>query len=194
MRLLNPTAGRARKPGMMFAFATTAFVVAALVVGGYLTYNRTQGAIPAEGSIEGRVVEGADAMEQATSPSLGLGTGPTGFRVCNETSSTIGVAIGYNSRQGWISEGWWNLPPETCETIRSGSLAARYYYLYAIDYDRGGEWKGRHYMCTHARIFTIRGFEDCARRGLETTGFFEVDTAGQASWTVQLTEDSLKQQ
>ena len=43
------------------------------------------------------------------------------------------------------------------------------------------------YVYTHARIFTIRGFEDCAQRGLETTGFFEVDTAGQSSWTVQLT-------
>ncbi|MFK7793172.1 MAG: DUF1036 domain-containing protein [Devosiaceae bacterium] len=190
MRLLNPTAGRARKPGMTFAFVITALAVTALVVGGYLLYNRVQVEASTDG-IEGRVVEGTDAMEQA-SASTGLGVGPTGFRVCNETSSTIGVALGYDSRQGWISEGWWNLPVDTCETLRSGSLVSRYYYIYAIDYDRGGEWKGRHYMCTHARIFTIRGFEDCAQRGLETTGFFEVDTAGQASWTVQLTEDSLQ--
>jgi uncharacterized membrane protein len=193
MRLLNPTAGRARKPGMTLAFVVTAFAVAALVVGGYVLYNRTQ-AIEAAGNegIEGRLVEGTDAMEEASASPSGLGVGPTGFRVCNETSSTIGVALGYDSRQGWISEGWWNLPSDTCETLRSGNLASRYYYVYAIDYDRGGEWKGRHYMCTHARIFTIRGFEDCAQRGLETTGFFEVDTAGQASWTVQLTEDSLQ--
>lgn len=193
MRLLNPTAGRARKPGLTFAFVVTAFAVAALVVGGYVLYNRTQ-AVETAGSegIEGRLVEGTDAMEEASAAPSGLGVGPTGFRVCNETSSTIGVALGYDSRQGWISEGWWNLPTDTCETLRSGTLVSRYYYVYAIDYDRGGEWKGRHYMCTHARIFTIRGFEDCAQRGLETTGFFEVDTAGQASWTVQLTEDSLQ--
>lgn len=193
MRLLNPTAGRVRKPGLTFAFLVTAFAVAALVVGGYVAFNRTQAIETAgEEGIEGRVVEGTDAMEEANTASNGLGLGPTGFRVCNETSSTIGVALGYDSRQGWISEGWWNLPTDTCETLRSGTLASRYYYVYAIDYDRGGEWKGRHYMCTHARIFTIRGFEDCAQRGLETTGFFEVDTAGQASWTVQLTEDSLQ--
>lgn len=193
MRLLNPTAGRARKPGLTFAFLVTAFAVAALVVGGYVAFNRTQAIETAgEEGIEGRVVEGTDAMEEARTASNGLGLGPTGFRVCNETSSTIGVALGYDSRQGWISEGWWNLPTDTCETLRSGALASRYYYVYAIDYDRGGEWKGRHYMCTHARIFTIRGFEDCPQRGLETTGFFEVDTAGQASWTVQLTEDSLQ--
>ena len=193
MRLLNPTAGRARKPGMTFAFAVTAFAVTMLVVGGYILYSRTQGTGVTEG-FEGRLVEGTDAMEQASVAPNGLGTGPTGFRVCNETSSTIGVALGYDSRQGWISEGWWNLPSDTCETVRTGALVSRYYYVYAIDYDRGGEWKGRHYMCTHARVFTIRGFEDCAQRGLETTGFFEVDTAGQSSWTVQLTEDSLQQQ
>ncbi|MEM6711422.1 MAG: DUF1036 domain-containing protein [Pseudomonadota bacterium] len=177
---------------MSFSFFVTAMAIAALVVGGYVAYDSTGSDAPIAG-VEGRVVEGADAMEE-TRLGGGLNGGPTGFRVCNETASTIGVALGYDSRQGWVSEGWWNLPATTCETLSSGALASRFYYIYAIDYDRGGEWKGRHYMCTHARIFTIRGFEDCARRGLETTGFFEVDTAGQTSWTVQLTEDSLQAQ
>lgn len=193
MRLLTPTTERPKRSGLSLAYVTTALVVAAVIAGSYIAYNRAQSVEDVELEVEGRIVEGTDAMEQAsTAPNLG--PGPTGFRVCNETSSTIGVALGYDSRQGWISEGWWNLPTDTCETLRSGALISRYYYVYAIDYDRGGEWKGRHYMCTHARIFTIRGFEDCARRGLETTGFFEVDTTGQSSWTVQLTEDSLQQQ
>ncbi|MBV6656391.1 MAG: DUF1036 domain-containing protein [Devosiaceae bacterium] len=192
MRLLSPSTGRSRTSHPSFTFIITALIVAGVVAGSYLAFNRTQGGTTDEVAVQGRVVEGSEALQQAaTTPDLGLG--PTGFRVCNETSSTIGVALGYNSRQGWISEGWWNLPTETCETLRSGSLVSRYYYIYAIDYDRGGEWKGRHYMCTHARIFTIRGFEECAQRGLETTGFFEVDTAGQTSWTVQLTEESLQQ-
>lgn len=192
MRLLSPSSGRSKTSHPSFAFIITAFVVAAVVAGSYVAYNRTQASVPGEAAVQGRVVQGTDAMQEAsTSPDLGIG--PTGFRVCNETSSTIGVALGYDTRQGWISEGWWNLPAQTCETLRSGALVSRFYYVYAIDYDRGGEWKGRHYMCTHARIFTIRGFEDCAQRGLETTGFFEVDTAGQSSWTVQLTEDSLQQ-
>ena len=36
--------------------------------------------------------------------------------------------------------------------------------------------------------FTIRGIEDCVARGFERTGFFEIDTGEQSSWTVQLTE------
>jgi uncharacterized membrane protein len=37
-------------------------------------------------------------------------------------------------------------------------------------------------------MFTIRGIEDCVARGYERSGFFEVDTGEQKSWTVQLTE------
>jgi uncharacterized membrane protein len=43
-------------------------------------------------------------------------------------------------------------------------------------------------MCTRDKMFTIKGFEDCVARGFNPTGFFEVDTGEQKSWTVQLTE------
>ena len=69
-----------------------------------------------------------------------------------------------------------------------GPLAARYYYVYAVDYDQGGEWSGKSFMCTRDKEFTIRGFEDCLARGYDRTGFFEIDTGEQRSWTVQLTE------
>ena len=71
-----------------------------------------------------------------------------------------------------------------------GALVARFYYIYAIDYDRGGEWSGKAFMCTRDKEFTIRGIEDCLARGFDRTGFFEVDTGEQRSWTVQLTEST----
>jgi uncharacterized membrane protein len=70
------------------------------------------------------------------------------FRLCNNTASRVGVAVGYKDADGWTTEGWWNLPARTCETVLKGNLVARYYYVYAIDYDRGGEWMGQAYMCT----------------------------------------------
>lgn len=112
------------------------------------------------------------------------------FRLCNKTMSRVGVAIGYKDAKGWTTEGWWNLPSNTCETILKGNLVARYYYVYAVDYDRGGEWMGHAYMCTRDKEFTIRGINDCLARGYDRTGFFEVDTADQRAWTVQLTESS----
>jgi uncharacterized membrane protein len=110
------------------------------------------------------------------------------FRLCNNTTSRVGVSIGYKDAKGWTTEGWWNLPSNNCETILKGNLVARYYYVYAVDYDRGGEWMGHAYMCTRDKEFTIRGINDCLARGYDRTGFFEVDTGDQRAWTVQLTE------
>src|SRR5579885_4409 len=96
------------------------------------------------------------------------------FRLCNNTSSRVGVAIGYKDAEGWTTEGWWNLPARTCETVLKGNLVARYYYVYAIDYDRGGEWIGQAYMCTRDKEFTIRGIGDCLARGSDLTARLSV--------------------
>ncbi|HEY2186889.1 MAG TPA: DUF1036 domain-containing protein [Xanthobacteraceae bacterium] len=112
------------------------------------------------------------------------------FRLCNNTSNRVGVSVGYKENEGWTTEGWWNLGARSCETVLRGSLVARFYYIYAVDYDRGGEWSGQAFMCTREKEFTIRGTDDCLARGYDRTGFFEVDTGDQPSWTVQLTESA----
>ena len=112
------------------------------------------------------------------------------FRLCNNTGSRVGLALGYKDQEGWTTEGWWNLSARSCETLVKGALVARFYYVYAVDYDRGGEWSGKAFMCTRDKEFTIRGIEDCLARGYDRTGFFEVDTTEQRSWTVQLTEST----
>lgn len=113
------------------------------------------------------------------------------FRLCNNTASRVGVAIGYRDKEGWLTEGWWNVASRSCETILKGQLASRYYYIYAVDYDQGGEWGGKSFMCTRDKEFTIRGFQDCLSRGFDRTGFFEIDSGEQKSWTVQLSEQPL---
>jgi uncharacterized membrane protein len=112
------------------------------------------------------------------------------FRLCNNTGSRVGVSIGYKDTEGWVTEGWWNVTPRTCQTLLRGSLVARFYYIYAVDYDRGGEWAGHAYMCSRDKEFTIRGTKNCLARGYDRTGFFEVDTREQRSWTVQLTDNA----
>jgi uncharacterized membrane protein len=109
------------------------------------------------------------------------------FRLCNNTSSRVGIALGYKDAEGWTTEGWWNISSRSCETLLKGALVARYYYIYALDYDRGGEWSGQAFMCSRDKEFTIKGTENCLARGFDRTGFFEVDTGEQRAWTVQLT-------
>ena len=112
------------------------------------------------------------------------------LRMCNNTMNRVSVALAYTDGQGWVSEGWWNLKSLDCVTLLRGALAAEYYYVYAMD-ERGGEWKGKAFMCTSDREFKIDGRQDCFTRGYDRTGFFEVDTGKDAkSWTVQLTDQA----
>jgi uncharacterized membrane protein len=102
-------------------------------------------------------------------------------------------AVGYldpaqKDGKGWITEGWWNVASKTCETLVKGTLQGRFYYVHAVDYDRGGEWAGSSFMCTADKKFTIKSVPDCPKEGYKRTGFFEVDTGESADWTVRLAD------
>ena len=121
---------------------------------------------------------------------LGNGSAFADLKLCNTTNSRVGIAIGYKDAKGWATEGWWNVASNTCQTLLQGNLIARFYYIHAIDYDRGGEWAGKSFMCTGKKAFTIRGVQECASRGFKRTGFFEIDTREERDWTVRLSDPS----
>jgi uncharacterized membrane protein len=110
------------------------------------------------------------------------------LKLCNSTSSRVGVAVGYQDATGWATEGWWNIASQTCETLLKGAVPSRFIYIHALDYDRGGEWVGTNFMCTDDKSFAIRGVKDCQQRGFKRTGFFEVDTGESQEWTIRLTD------
>jgi uncharacterized membrane protein len=124
----------------------------------------------------------------AAGAALGASPAHADLKLCNTTASRVGVAIGYKDSEGWATEGWWNIPAHACETLLKGVLIAQFYYIHAIDYDRGGEWGGSLFMCTDDKSFTIRDTKDCVKRGYKRTGFFEVDTGEERDWTVRLTD------
>ncbi len=115
------------------------------------------------------------------------------LKLCNNTESRVGVALGYKDKEGWATEGWWTIEPQKCLPLLKGDLIARYYYVFAVDYDKGGSWGGKSMMCTRDKVFTIRGIEDCEGRGYTKTGFFEVDTGEEADWTVSLSGEKTTQ-
>lgn len=110
------------------------------------------------------------------------------LRLCNDTSGRIGVAVGYQDGKGWATEGWWTIPAQSCETLLKGRLASRFYYVHAVDYDRGGEWAGKTQMCTADASFTIHGNAECEARGHRRAGFMEVDTNDARDWTIRLAD------
>ena len=118
----------------------------------------------------------------------GLASNPAAadFRLCNNTSSRVRIAVGYKDQKDWVTTGWWDLGLHNCKILLSGKLSNRYYYVRAVDYDNRDAWIGKVFMCTSAKEFTIHGTEECSSRGYERTGFFEVDTRDRPEWTVQL--------
>lgn len=125
----------------------------------------------------------------AAMPLLSASSAHADFRVCNKTPSRVGIALGYKAPANWMTEGWWTVDANSCATLLPGPLVSRYYYMYAVDYDQGGEWGGTSaFLCTREKEFTIEGVSDCVARGFQRTGFYEVDTGRQESWTIQLTE------
>lgn len=110
------------------------------------------------------------------------------LKLCNSTEARVGVAVGYQDKEGWATEGWWNIASQTCETLLKGEVPSRFIYVHAVDYDRGGEWIGTNMMCTSDKSFAIRGVQDCGDRGYKRTGFFEVDTGEAKDWTIRLTD------
>ncbi len=108
--------------------------------------------------------------------------------VCNASSSRIGVALGYQDPSGWTSEGWWNIPSQSCETLLKAEVPSRFIYVHAVDYDRGGDWSGTNQLCTADKSFAIREADKCAKTGSRASGFFEVDTGDAKEWTIRLSD------
>ena len=114
------------------------------------------------------------------------------LKLCNSTSGRVGVALGYQDAKGWATEGWWNIASQTCETLLKGPVPSQFIYVYAVDYERGGEWSGKHQMCTTDKSFVIREVKECVPRGFRSTGFYEVDTGQSNDWTIRLNDPDEK--
>lgn len=111
------------------------------------------------------------------------------LKLCNDTASRIGVAIGYRDKDGEpASEGWWTIASQTCEVLLRGGIPSRLVYVRAIDYDQGGGWSGTTQLCTRKDVFAVSGVRDCKANGYQSEGFMEVDTGGSKQWTIRLSD------
>jgi uncharacterized membrane protein len=108
------------------------------------------------------------------------------FNVCNKTSLPVRTAIARFDGTNWTSEGWWTIAPRACTSLLTGPLQGRFYYLYASD-GAAGTWEGKTHFCVAPdKRFKSVGRGDCASRGFDRRGFFEVDTGKKPDWTQSL--------
>ncbi|HXW76962.1 MAG TPA: DUF1036 domain-containing protein, partial [Candidatus Eremiobacteraceae bacterium] len=112
-----------------------------------------------------------------------------GFAVCDDTPSTLHVAVAYRrpSDNGWTSSGWTIVHGNGCSPVLEGvTVAGSSYYAYSyIPHDRWvnrSQWGGDEFFClTWDRTFTNAQAKDqraCTKaksQGEQWVGFAEVD-------------------
>jgi uncharacterized membrane protein len=114
------------------------------------------------------------------------GPAEAGFTVCNKSAQAVRAALGRFDGTNWTSEGWWTIDAKACTEILTGPLQGRYYYLYASD-GAAGTWEGKTHFCVAPdKRFKSAGRGECAKRGFDSRGFFEVDTGKKPDWTQPL--------
>ena len=110
------------------------------------------------------------------------------LRVCNKTDHPIAVAVGRIQNNLWFSEGWWQVQARGCTDILRGALKARYYYLRGVHLGVDGAWDGKRFFCVAEKNFTIKGRDNCRKRGYGQAGFFEIDTADFSDFVQNLSD------
>ncbi|MEL7281624.1 MAG: DUF1036 domain-containing protein [Pseudomonadota bacterium] len=108
------------------------------------------------------------------------GTAFAGLEICNQTTASQSIAIGYQADGKWVSEGWWNIPSGACREPVAGDLKTRYYYVHASASARV-QHDDSYTFCTQSGVFTIVGDGNCAVRGFETSQFAQIDTGATAT-------------
>jgi uncharacterized membrane protein len=97
------------------------------------------------------------------------------FRVCNHTTQTVTVAIGYIDSRGFVSEGWWDVLTCRCELLVPSNKTSDphnvFFYATAPD---GQKWEGDSPFCTSRSAFTHVG-KNC-RSGFNQHHFVHVQS------------------
>jgi uncharacterized membrane protein len=109
------------------------------------------------------------------------------LQICNKTAAPLSLAIAYETDADVVSQGWWSVAPDTCETVITGELKRRYFYHYAISRPLNVEWNGSFSFCgDDDPQFRITGAADCEQRGFRTIGYRQIDVGTNKSYALDI--------
>lgn len=110
------------------------------------------------------------------------------LEICNKTPSPFSVAVAYETDSDIISQGWWTVDPDKCETVIQGDLNRKYYYHYIKSRALNLEWAGSFNFCTNLDPqFRVSGSGNCEDRNLVVTGFRQVDVGTNKDFALDIT-------
>lgn len=114
------------------------------------------------------------------------------WQICNKTSNSVQVAVGYAVSGGHLqSEGWWTLAPHNgCQKVLSRSETVDFTtgYLYAKTSNGGSPVvNGDQSLCVQSRPFTIRRHQNCEGRNFRTVQARQLSINLNKNFTTNIT-------
>lgn len=109
------------------------------------------------------------------------------LEVCNKTPGSLNISIAYETDADIVSQGWWTIDPDQCQTVITTELNKPYYYHYAVSRALNVEWAGTFNFCLNDDPqFRINGVGDCEQRSFRTVGFRQVEVGGNKRFTLDI--------
>jgi uncharacterized membrane protein len=115
-----------------------------------------------------------------------------GMFLCNETSQSQNVAIGYQQDGHWLSQGWFIFEPRECDSLLLGVPQNTSFYIYARGNDGRVGWSGdghsdAGFFCMEEdkKFFYNSDSNDCRGKN-----FRKIDITGYDQYTITLAEES----
>jgi uncharacterized membrane protein len=107
--------------------------------------------------------------------------------ICNKTPAALSVAIAYETDADVVSQGWWTIDPDKCETVITSELNKPYYYHYAVSRALNVEWAGTFNFCSNDDPqFRISGASDCEQRNFRVQGFRQSDVGTNKRFSLDI--------
>lgn len=119
------------------------------------------------------------------------------LRICNRTTELISVAYGSQTvsinSTSLRSQGWWNIQPNDCATVLSGSAATddafdsafRLFY-HAHSASGGLVWAGNNQFCVQHNVFDLTTNGTLCPSGFYREGFRQINSGNNANYTLNL--------
>ena len=122
----------------------------------------------------------------------------TGFAWCNDTKNDVMAALGVEDKGTVVTRGWYRIAPGKClRPDLTGKPRRLYSFGEAVGADgqplkqgtrptiQPTSWGGSSILCTRDVKFELSDHQDCAGKGLTSTGFASVEMAGPAGTVVR---------
>jgi uncharacterized membrane protein len=116
---------------------------------------------------------------------------PTGYTVCNDTDKPFWTAVGQQKGAVFSSKGWWTVAGGSCSHLITDSIAGGRVWL-RVERSKGSPLvSGPMPFCVTNIEFDIQGRDNCAKRGLNETGFIETNIKRLPGYTAHVTGTGL---